>query len=129
MQLLVGEVSVFLRIITLPKNSGLVATLGEMADDAVVGNVQRAILEPFDRNVVWVVGGVLDLAEGLDPVDALGLLGPEAVRILDRASVATLVIGIVHMVALAPVGCHVIDLFGHRHPSPGTIVSGRRLSP
>src|SRR5262249_56186131 len=88
-----------------------------MAVDAVVANVQRAILEPFDRNVVWVVGGVLDLAEGLDPVDALGLLGPEAVRILDRASVEILVFAIVHMGALAPLGCHVLNLSVHR-PSP-----------
>src|SRR5262249_61237382 len=58
MQLLVGEVSVFLRIITLPKNSGLVATLGEMAVDVVVAYVQRAIIDPYDRSVGWVVVGV-----------------------------------------------------------------------
>src|SRR5262249_57943477 len=55
---------------------------------------------------------VLYHSKGLDPVDALGRRGPEAVRILDRASVEILVFGIVHMGALAPVGWHVIDLFG-----------------
>src|SRR5262245_62139591 len=89
-----------------------------MAVDAVVADVQRAILEPFDRNVLGVVGGVLDLAEGLYPVDALGLLGPEAVRILDRARVKILVLGFVYVGAFAPVGGHVIKLFRHRHFLP-----------
>ena len=57
----------------------------QVAVDAVVGDVGGAVLEPFDRDVVFGERGVLDLAERLEPVDALSLLGPEAVRI-GRAS-------------------------------------------
>ena len=84
-----------------------------MAVDAVVGGVERAVLEPFDRDVARVVGRVLDLAERLDPVDALGLLGPEPVRVLDRALVHLLVLGVVDEAALLPLGRNLVNLVGH----------------
>ena len=107
----VGELFVVLRIVAFPDDGRLIAALGEMAVDAVVTDVQRAVLEPLDRHVVRVVGGVLHLAEGLDPVDALGLLGPETVRVLDRSLIHLLVFGVVDEGALPPFGRYVIDLF------------------
>src|SRR5262249_29177256 len=116
-QLLVGKLFVVLRIVALPQDGRLVTALGKMAVDAVVADVQRAVLEPFDRHVAGIVGGVLDLAERLDPVDALGLLAPETVRILDRACVHFLVLGFIHVGAFPPIGRNVIDLVGHRTSS------------
>src|SRR5262249_52597772 len=119
-QLLVGKRFVVLRIIALPQDGGVVTALGKMAVDAVMADVQRAVLEPFDRHVAGVIGGVLDLAERLDPVDALGLLTPETVRILDRARVHFLVLGFVHVGAFPPIGRNVIDLIRHRASSRPT---------
>src|SRR3569833_1933556 len=76
----------------------------ETSVDAVEAGVQRAVLEPLDRDVVRIVGGVLHLGEGLDPVDALGVLGPEAVRVLDRARVHLLVIADYAKAAIIPYG-------------------------
>ena len=87
-----------------------------MAVDAVIGGVQDAVLEPFDRDIARRVGGVLDLAEGLDPVDALGLLGPELVRVGDRGRVHLLVLGVVEEGALLPFRRDVVDFLGHPDP-------------
>jgi hypothetical protein len=84
-----------------------------MAVNAVVGDVEHAVLEPFDRDVARRVGDVLDLGEGFDPVDALGLLAPEAVRVLDRARVHVLVFCAIDIGAFRPVGRHVVNLLGH----------------
>src|SRR6185369_16987750 len=119
-QLLVGELFVVLRIVALPQDGGLVTTLRKMAVDAVVTDVQRSILEPFDRYVARVIGAVLDLAEWLDPVDTLGLLAPETVRILDGARVHFLVLGLVHVGAFSPIGRNVIDLVRHQTSSRPT---------
>src|SRR5690349_5892288 len=116
-QLLVGELLVVLRIVALPQDGRLVTALGKVAVNAVMADVQRAILEPFDRHAAGIIGGVLDLAERLDPVDALGLLAPEAVRILDRTRIHFLVFGLVHVGAFPPIGRNVIDLFRHRTSS------------
>ena len=108
-------------IVAFPDDRGLVGALGQMAVDAVVGDVQRAVLEPFDRDVARRERGVLDLVERLDPVDALGLLGPEAVRVGDRALVHLLVLGLVDEGALLPLGGNLVDLVvGHRllHAQP-----------
>src|SRR4029079_15791757 len=115
-QLLLSEFFVVLRIVAFPENGGLVTAFGQVTVDAVVASVERAVLEPLDRDVVRVVGGVLHLAEGLDPVDALGVFGPEAVRVLDRTVVHLLVFGVADESALLPFSRHVIDLIGHRLP-------------
>src|SRR5271170_3890165 len=57
-----------------------------MPVDAVGGDVERAVLEPLDRDVAGKPG-VLDLGKRLDPVDALAVLGPELVGMLDRIRV------------------------------------------
>ncbi|MNZ55223.1 hypothetical protein D3C78_731450 [compost metagenome] len=94
-QFAVGDVAVFGRVVAFPDDGQLVAALFEVAVQAVGGNVQSAVGEPFDIDVVVVEGGLLDLGERLDPVDALGLLAPEAVRVDHRLLVHGLVGGLV----------------------------------
>ncbi len=117
-QLAVGDVFGLGGVVALPDDRGLVGALGEMAIDAVVGGVEDAVLEPFDRDVAGRERAVLDLARGLVPVEALGLLGPESVRILERARVHLLVLGGVDIGALLPLRRNVVDLFRHHRP-PG----------
>src|SRR5262245_64458656 len=50
-QLLISELLVLLRVIAFPKDRSLIAPLGKMTVNAVVADVQRAILEPFDGHV------------------------------------------------------------------------------
>ena len=64
-QLAVGDVAGDVRVVALPDDRGLVAAGGEMAVDAVGRDVELAILEPFDRDVVVVERGVLDPGVGL----------------------------------------------------------------
>src|SRR5207302_5222177 len=59
-------------------------------------------------------GGVLDLGRRPIPVDALGLLRPEPVRIPDRAGVHLLVFGVVDEGALLPLRRNIVDLLRHR---------------
>ena len=103
-------------IVALPDDGGLVAALFQMPVDAVPGDVEHAVLEPFDRDIAGREGGVLDLGEGLDPADALGLFGPEAVGILDRARVHVAVFGLVDPGALGPFRRHIVNFLGHRIP-------------
>jgi len=112
-QLLVGDLPGVLGIVAFPDDRRLVAALGEMAVDAVVGGVGGAVLEPFDGDVTRVEGGVLDLGEGLVPVDALRLLRPEAVGIGDRALVHAVVVGVADIGALGPLGGYFVDLVRH----------------
>ena len=86
-QLAIGDLLVLGRIVAFPDDGDLVAARLQMPVDAVGRDVERAVLVPLDRDVVGIVGGVLDLGVGLDPVDALADLAPEPVRVLDRALV------------------------------------------
>src|SRR4051794_35936778 len=99
-----------------------------MAIDAVVGGIERPVLEPFDRDVAGAEARVLDLMEGVHPVDALALLRPEAVRVLDRARIHLLIFRVVDEGALLPLRRNAVDLVGHR---PGSLLthSARRLAP
>src|SRR5207253_10491116 len=88
-----------------------------MAVDAVPRDIEDAVLEPFDRNVPGREGCVLDLGERLHPADALGLLGPEPVGILDRACIHLLVLGLICPGALGPFRRYIINFLGHLTPS------------
>ncbi|MNP14377.1 hypothetical protein D3C76_1066990 [compost metagenome] len=90
-QFAVSDVAAFGRVIALPDDRDLIAALGQMTVQAVVGNVQGAVGEPFDVDMVIVEGGLLHRGERLDPVEALGLLAPEAVGVDDRLLVHRLV--------------------------------------
>ena len=113
MQLAIGDLLVVLGIVALPDDRCLVAPLGEMTIEAVVCDVRRAVLEPFDRHFMRIKGGILDLGEGFEPVDPLGMLTPKAVRIVDRVLVHLLVFGVVDERALRPFGRHFIHFARH----------------
>ncbi len=74
-------------LVAFPDECCLVATpRGEVTVDAVVGDVCLAALEPLDLRGVELP--LEDLVPLLVPVEVcLGLLGPEALRILDRAAI------------------------------------------
>ena len=86
-QLAVGDVARDVRVVAFPDDRGLVGAGREVAVDAVGGDVELAVLEPSDRDVVVGEGGVLDPGVGLDPVEPPAVLAPEGVGIGDRGRV------------------------------------------
>ena len=54
MQLFVGNVPAVLGVVAFPDDRGLFAAFGEMPVDAVRRDVERAVLEPLDREIVRV---------------------------------------------------------------------------
>ncbi len=94
-QLAVGDLAVFGRIIALPDDCQLIAALGQVPIQAVGRDVERAIGEPFDVHMVIVEGGALDLCERPDPVQPRRLFTPEALGIDHRLLVHGLVAGFV----------------------------------
>ena len=85
-ELVVGNLAVVIGIVALPDDRRLVAALLQVPVDAIVGNVELPVLEPFDRDLAGE-RGVLDLLVGLEPVDALAVLAPELVRVPDAVGV------------------------------------------
>ena len=102
-RLAVGDVLALGGIVAFPDDRRLVAALGEMAVEAVGRDVERAVIVPADADVAGVVD-VLHLAEGLDPVDALADLAPEAFGVGDGAAIHLLVFPGVDQRALRGVG-------------------------
>ena len=100
------------RIVAFPDDRDLVAAGVEMPVDAVIGDVGDAVLEPADRDVAGAEIGVLDPGRGLEPVDALGFLGPEGVRVPDGSLVLRQIAGIVQIGAVAPLGRNVVNVSG-----------------
>jgi hypothetical protein len=113
MQLLVGDVPGLRGVVALPDDRGLVAALVQMPVDAVMGDVEHAVLEPFDRDAAGRERPVVDLVRRLHPVEALGLFGPEAGGIADRTGVHFLVFGLIDPGALRPIRRHVVGFLGH----------------
>src|SRR5262245_82493 len=102
-QFAIGDVARLLRwIVGLPDDGDLLAALLQMAVDAVGGGVEGSVLEPSDRHVGIVKGGVLDARVGLDPIEALAFLAPELVRLLDASAVELLVFVLVDERAFLP---------------------------
>jgi hypothetical protein len=116
-QLPIGDMFRFGRMIAFPDDGSLVAAGGEMAVDAVPRDVQHAIFEPFDGDFAGREGRVFDLGEGLDPADALRLLGPEAARIAHRTGIHRLVTGLIDPGPFSPAGRHIVYFLGHFEPS------------
>src|SRR5690606_18683800 len=74
------------------------------------------VLEPLDRNFAGK-GGVLDLGVRLEPIDALTVLAPEPVRILDALGIPFEVGLIVDQRVLLPRRLDTVNI-DFRHPSP-----------
>ena len=95
-ELAIGDVPRFgLGVVRFPNDGGLLAALLQVPVDAVRGDVQRAVLEPFDRHVGKFERGVLDARVRLDPVETLAFLAPELVGLVDALLVELLVLGLV----------------------------------
>ncbi|MNR16277.1 hypothetical protein D3C85_1328690 [compost metagenome] len=90
-QFTVGNIAMLGRIVAFPDDRHLIAALGQVAVEAVIGNVKGAVGEPLDIDMVVIERRLLDLGKGLDPVNALGLLAPETVRVDHRLLVHGLV--------------------------------------
>src|ERR1700730_5196514 len=112
-QLLVRDVLRLRGIVALPDDSGLVRAFRKVPVYAVIGCIQDAVLEPFDRDLARVEGAVLDPGWGLVPVEALGLLGPKSIRVAERAGIHLLVLGRIDIGALFPFRRDVVDFFGN----------------
>ncbi len=93
-QLGVADMLVLGRAVALPQDRRLVRAGGEMAVEAVVGGVERAIVEPADMDLAGEVD-VLDLGRLLGPGDAFGLLPPETLGVVDRQLVKLEIAGLV----------------------------------
>jgi hypothetical protein len=87
MQLRIGDVAQLRGIVALPDDRGAVRVQRQMPVDAVGRDVQRAVFEPFDAEILQPVGGVLHRGEGLDPIELLAFLAPEAVRVGDGVQI------------------------------------------
>jgi hypothetical protein len=86
-QLAIGDATDFTRLIALPDDRHPIAALGQMPVEAVVGNIERAILIPADVKVVEPIGHILDLAVRPDPVEAASNLAPECFRLAHATGV------------------------------------------
>jgi len=64
-QLAVGDFPVLGRIVAFPDDRDLITALCQVTIQAIVGDVQGAVGEPFDVDMVIVEGGLLDLVVGL----------------------------------------------------------------
>ena len=105
-ELAIGDLGRFLGIVALPDDRHAVGALFQMPVDAIGRDVERAVMKPLDLDVA-LVGAVLDLGVRLDPIDALAVLAPEPLLVLDRAFVHLAVFLVVDPRALG-------DRIGHR---------------
>ena len=86
----VGDFSGFVRVIALEDDGNIIGALGQVPVDGVDAQVQRTVFEPADLHVGAAARAVVhvpDLGEGRHPVQALGLLGPEGLVVIQRSAV------------------------------------------
>jgi hypothetical protein len=94
-QFAVGDLAVHGRVVALPDDGHLVGFVFQVAVYTVGADIEGAVVIPANVQVLPVEGNVLDLGEGLDPVDALALFRPEALVVLHRAAIHRLVLVVV----------------------------------
>ncbi len=93
-QLGIADVALLVGAVAFPDDRRLVGTRRQMAVDAVVAGVERAVLVPADLDVAREVG-VLDPRVGLHPVQALAFLAPELLGVAHRLLVFAGIAGFV----------------------------------
>ena len=98
-QLAVGDPPILAGVVALPQDRGLPGTFRQVAIDAVVGCVERPVLIPGDADIA-PERGVPHLGERPDPIDALAVLGPKAVRLGERLSVESKIVGFADLARL-----------------------------
>ena len=119
MQLAIGDVARrFGGIVRLPDDSDLVPAFLQVTVDAIGADIERAVLEPFNRDVGIGEACILDEAIGLDPIDPLALLAPELVRLIDALLVELLVLVLVDEGVFLPVLRDLVDSFLRHRPAP-----------
>ena len=78
---------------------------------------QATLSTPSSNHLIEILPGANEafstLVKGLIQSDALGLFGPEAVGIADRARIHFAVLGLIDQGALGPFRGHVVNLLGH----------------
>jgi hypothetical protein len=112
-QLAIGEFALEAGLVALPDDCGLIAPIGEMAIEAIVGDVELGALEPLDGDVA-IVGPVPDLVPLLEPVHVLlGHLAPESLGVVDGPPVHGLVLVLADQRAFGGARKHVVGFVGH----------------
>ncbi len=101
LQLAIGDRLRFVGAVAFPDDGDCVGLRRGVTIDAIVSDVQFAIFEPLDRDIVRVEGRVLHLGEGFGPVQPKRLLTPEALGVFDGAAIHRLVFGIIDRAAAA----------------------------
>ena len=99
-----GDVAAVGGIVAFPDDRRLVLAVGQVTVDAIGRDVQDAILKPANAEIFLVEGNVLDPGRRGDPVQTLGLFGPEGVGRLARGDPRRLIRLPVHMGLFGPVG-------------------------
>jgi S1-C subfamily serine protease len=79
------------RVVSFPDDRHLIGALFKMAVDAVGGDIERAILIPFDRHIARRIASVFDLCVRGHPVEALALFAPKGIGIVNRTLIHFLV--------------------------------------
>ena len=91
-QLAIGDARRLVRIVAFVDERGLVAARRQVTVEAVVGDVELAVVEPADAEIAFVEADVLDLRVGLHPVEAAAHAPPERLRVAHRFGVGLLVV-------------------------------------
>ena len=113
MQLAVRNFEVASRIVPFPDDGDIVGFALEVTVNAVVTDVQRAIIKPANADVVPGKRDVFDFRERFDPVDALRLLRPEAFVVGHGFLVHLLVTGGIDQGSASSCGIDSISLGHH----------------
>src|SRR5438046_728317 len=92
-KLAVGHPAILARIVALPEDRGLLGTPWQMAIDAVVRRVEGPVLVPSDVHTA-LERGVPHLRKWFDPIDALAVLGPKSVGVVERLLVEPEIFGL-----------------------------------
>src|ERR1700689_3720034 len=80
-------------IVSLPDYRGLIAASFQVTIQAVAGDVELSVIEPAYVKIPFVIAGVLDRRERLNPIDALRDACPEAIRVFNGLRVHALIVG------------------------------------
>jgi hypothetical protein len=104
------------KLIALKNNSGLITSGSQVPVNAVIGNVQRAIVEPANMQIIFVKADIAYLGEGFEPIQPLAMLTPETLVFIDLLNIQSIIVFIGNQSAFTS-GCrHRVDLAVHILP-------------
>lgn len=102
------------RIVGFPEDRDRVAAFGKMAVERIGREIERSAGEPGDAEIAFVKARLLDVGKGAHPVDALRLLAPEGIGLLDRLPIHRMIAGVIDQRIGRPGGRHRINRLSHR---------------